>query len=153
MLGATFRCDGEAFGALEGYYGLCGGGVGDEDECEAVSLDCVGYRVPVSVAPITVGLTNPKLHIPDQHHSPVDENITRVKRWTHPGVVPTSPFRSTSSASKDRSKVNRIALIVAKAKRTPLKESESLCQPNSRHFRSAPCQHARGPIPKVVTFP
>jgi len=68
-------------------------------------------------------------------------------------VVPTSPVRSTSSNSKDRSKVNRIALIVAKAKRTPLKESESLCQPNSRHFRSAPCQHARGPIPKVVTFP
>jgi len=72
---------------------------------------------------------------------------------TSPGVVPTSPFRSTSSNSKDRSKVDRIALIVAKAKRTPLKESESLCQPNSRHFRTAPCQHARGPIPKVVTFP
>jgi len=96
---------------------------------------------------------HPKLHTPDQHHNPVDENITRAKKWTHPGVVPTSPFRSTSSNSKDRSKVNRIALIVAKAKPTPLKESESLCQPNSRHFRSAPCQHARGPIPKVVTFP
>ncbi len=30
---------------------------------------------------------------------------------TSPGVVPTSPFRSTSSNSKDRSKVNRIALL------------------------------------------